>query len=184
MTGKTTHALLLTALLALPPLGAALADDDWMDDDLPPYAEMYGPGPGPGAMMGYGMMGPMGGMRHMAPFDMLDLTDQQERQIDQIRDKLRKDHWQTEGKMIDARAQLRDAWAADRPDPKKVGAAYEALAKLRREMIEADVAAMNQMRDALTEEQREKLKRWYGRAMMQPDRADMPHGGMHGRMMR
>lgn len=138
---------------------------------------MMGPGMmGPGMMMGSGMgfgrgwghmMGGPGMMMGgpgmmMGGFGMLDLTDKQIDQLNDIQTKLQKDHWQLMGKMIDEQANVRKAWSGDKPDPKKVGAAYSKLFELRRQAIEDRVAAMNKMYDTLTDEQREQLKsgRW------------------------
>jgi len=52
---------------------------------------------------------------------------------------------------------VRKAWSGDKPDPKKVGAAYVELFELQRQAIEDRVVVMNKMYDTLTEEQREQL---------------------------
>jgi Spy/CpxP family protein refolding chaperone len=194
-------AFMLLAMLALP-LGAGANEDDCDDYSCPMMGPgmmggmgmmgsgmgmggmgMMGPGMGDMGMMGHGDTGAMMHRHWMHALASLDLSDQQQKQIDQIRFKVRKDHWQTQGKMIDAQAQMRDAWASDTPDPKKVGAAFEAMAKLKREIIETDVAALNQIRQLLTDEQREKLKHWMrGHSMMEGGPG--PMGPMHERMMR
>ena len=174
--------VLLTAMLALP-LGV-FADDDWTDEG---YSGWTGPGMGMDmdGMMGHhgGGMGPEMHEHWMHALSRLDLTDQQQKQIQQIRDKLRKDHWQIEGKMLDAQAQMRDTLMVDTPDPKKVGAAYEAMAKLKRDIIETDVTALNQIKQLLTDEQREKLKRSFRGMMPGPMHGGMMPGPMHDGMM-
>jgi Spy/CpxP family protein refolding chaperone len=111
---------------------------------------------GGAGMMGGGMMGMPGMM--MRGYGMLDLSDKQTDQLIDIQTKLQKDHWQLMGKMIDEQANVRKAWSGDKPDPKKVGAAYAKLFELQRQAIEDRVAAMNKMYDTLTDEQRELLK--------------------------
>ena len=101
----------------------------------------------------------MGGMRGaLMGIYALDLSEQQQKQINEIQDKLRKDNWQIAGKILDARAKLRDAWSADKPDPKAVGAAFEEISKLQREALENRVKALNKLYDLLTDEQRNQLK--------------------------
>ena len=111
---------------------------------------------GMGSMMGgYGMMG-MGGM--MSGYAMLDLSSKQWDQLNDLQIKLQKQHWQLMGKMIDQQDDVRKAWNAAKPDPKKVGAAYAKLFELQRQAIEERVAIMNKMYDQLTDKQREQLK--------------------------
>jgi Spy/CpxP family protein refolding chaperone len=127
---------------------------------------MMGPGMGYGMMGaghmmgGFGMMGGgmMGAGMMMGGYGMLDLSDKQIDQLNDIQTKLQKDHWQLMGKMIDEQANVRKAWSGDKPDPKKVGAAYAKLFELQRQAIEDRVAAMNKMYDTLTDEQRQQLK--------------------------
>jgi Spy/CpxP family protein refolding chaperone len=123
---------------------------------------MMGPGMGCGKMGMHHMMGGLGMMRMpgmmMGGYGMLNLSDKQIEQFNDIQTKLEKDHWKLMGKMIDQKSKLREVWSADKPDPKKVGDAYEEIFQIRRQAIEARVSAMNKMYDALTDEQREQLK--------------------------
>lgn len=127
-----------------------------------------GYGMGSGMMGGYGGMGMMGGGYGMGPGMMggygalngLDLSDEQRSKIDKIFDAERKQHWSVMGKMMDEQNKLRDLYAQETPDPKKVGAVYGEIAKLRQQMIEAHVQASNQMQSVLTKEQREQLRQW------------------------
>jgi len=129
-----------------------------------------GYGMGPGMMGGYGGMGPgmMGGGYGMGPGMMmgygalngLDLSDEQRAKIDKIFDAERKQHWSVMGKMMDEQSKLRDLYAQETPDPKKVGAVYGEMAKLRQQMIETHVQASNEMQQVLTKEQREQLRQW------------------------
>jgi Spy/CpxP family protein refolding chaperone len=126
----------------------------------------YGMGPGMGMMgggyggmgmmgMGPGMMGGYGGM------GMMDLSDEQRTKMNKIMDDERKQHWAIMGKMMEGQNKLRDLYAADKPDPKKVGAVYGEIAKLQQQMIETHVQATNQMQDVLTKEQREQFRQWH-----------------------
>jgi Spy/CpxP family protein refolding chaperone len=108
-------------------------------------------------MSGYGM-GP--GMMGYGPLGNLDLSDEQRTKINKIFDTERKQHWTIMGQMMEEQNKLRDLYAAEEPDPKKVGAEYGAIAKLRQQMIETHVQADNEMKEALTKEQREQLRQW------------------------
>lgn len=133
---------------------------------------MGGPGMG---MMGGGMgMGPgMGMMGGMGPVWMLDLTDEQRDKIEKIQDDVRRKNWDTYGKIMDEQAKLRDLYAGETVDPKKVGAVYGGIAKLQQQVIEANVEAHNRVQAVLTKEQKEQLRQWSrggmgGRGMMGP----------------
>jgi Spy/CpxP family protein refolding chaperone len=133
---------------------------------------------GRGMMSGMNMMG-MRGMMGLGPIGMLDLTDDQRRKITKIQDEKRKKHWEIMGKIMDEQAKLRDLYQEDELDAKKIGAVYDNIFKLRQQMIEAHIQAINQARAVLTKEQREQLKRWWrhgGMGMMGP--AGM-RGGYH-----
>jgi len=104
------------------------------------------------------MMGGMG----MTPFSMLDLTEQQRTKINKVQDDLRKKNWNTMGKIMDEKARLRDLYAADKRDSKKIGAVYGRIFDLKRRMIEATITARNQQEAILTKEQRKQLKQWRG----------------------
>jgi|GEM_PF-3253109 Spy/CpxP family protein refolding chaperone len=126
----------------------------------------YGPsgwgGMGPGMMWdrGCGGMGMGPGMMGIGPMHMLNLTDEQRDKIEKIHDAEHKKHLDVAGKMFEQQTRLRDLTQEDKPDPKKVGAAYGEIAKLQQQMLEAHVQAFNQMQDVLTREQRDQLKQW------------------------
>jgi len=135
---------------------------------------MPGGGYGPGMMMGGGMMGMQG-------LYMLDLTDDQRGKINAIQDKLRKQHWEVMGKMMDEHNALRDLYDIDPLDAKKIGAAYDRLFKLMRQMIDAGIKARNDTYAVLNKEQRAQLKQFrHGRGMYGPGMG-MGMGG-HGPM--
>jgi len=123
-----------------------------------------GMGMGPGMMRGGGMMG-MGGMA-MHGLSMLDLTDDQRAKINANQDKLRKQHWEIMGKMMDEHNALRDLYDSDSLDGKKIGAVYDRIFKLKRQMIDSDIKSLNEVNALLTKEQREQLKKFrQGRGM-------------------
>jgi len=111
-------------------------------------------------MMGGGM-GMMGGGMGMGPLYMLDLSDEQRTKINKISDEVRMKHWATMGKIMEEQSKLRDLLQVDTPDPKKVGAAYGAIAQHQRQMVEAHVQARNQAEQVLSKEQREQLRNWH-----------------------
>lgn len=129
---------------------------------------MMGSGMGGMGMMGGGM-GMGGGMMGMGPMAMLNLSDEQRAKLNKIQDGLRKQHWETMGKMMDEQAGLRDLHDADAPDAKKIGAVYERIQALQRQNMVASIEAQNKMRAVLTKEQQEQLK--------QMRRGGMPMGG-------
>lgn len=116
-----------------------------------------GYGMGPKGMMG-GMC-PKGMMGGMGPFSKLDLNDQQRSKIGTIGDALRKKNRNLMGKMMDEMSKLRDLYAVDKRDPKKIGAIYGKFFDLKRQMIEATIDARNRQEAVLTKEQREQMRR-------------------------
>jgi len=148
---------LLAALLAtgVP----AQADDPDMMANCP--MGMMGGGMGRGMMgddmMGGKGMGMMGGM-HGAPFQLLDLTPEQRTKINKIHDDLRRKNWEALGKIQDEEAKLRDLYAADKRDPKAIGAVYGSIYTYKRQMIEASIDAHNRMEALLSDAQRAQLK--------------------------
>jgi len=170
----------------------AQADDPDMMANCP--MGMLGGGMGRG-MMGDGMMGGMGmgmtggmgmgmmGSMHGAPFQMLDLTSEQRTKINKIHDELRRKNWEALGKIQDEEAKLRDLYAADKRDPKAIGAVYGSIYALKRQMIEAGIDAHNRMEALLSDAQRAQLKQIRGsmdpgaRGMMGP--GGMPRGMMN-----
>jgi len=97
----------------------------------------YGPGMMGGGMMSGGMMGGMG----LGPLQALDLNEQQQTRINQIRDETRRKNWDTMGKLMDEQARLRDLFAAEKRDPTAIGKQSMKLADLRRQLLEASIEA-------------------------------------------
>jgi len=202
MNRKTLSALVLGAI-AVPFVAATspvwsqwggMMDGQTMQQMMGPGGYGYGPGwgGGPGMMRG-GMMGGWGGgmgpgmmdeewsMGGYAPFEALDLSDEQRGQISRIRDEERRKHWNVAGQIMDQQSRLRSVYEADRPDPKQVGEVYADISKLRRQMVETHVAADNEIQRVLTQEQREQLKQWRRGGSGYGPRGGYESGGMMGR---
>jgi Spy/CpxP family protein refolding chaperone len=175
-------ACLLTVMCLVVPAQAAEtgssdeANPGWGWGMMGGYGGGYGMGPGMmggyggGYGMGPGMMGGYG----MGPLSALNLTDDQRSKINKIFDAERKQHWAVMGKMLDEQSRLRDLYEQTEPDPKKVGAVYGAIAKLRQQMLETHIQARNEMLKVLTKEQRDQLEQWR-HGMWGPGAG--PHGG-------
>lgn len=141
---------------------------------------MMGPGAmGPGAM-GSGMPGPGYGMHRQWLGHGVNLSAEQRETIEGIRSELRRQQWNTMGEMLDARDALYNLLSADEPDPRQVGAAFERLSKLQRQLLEAHVASHNRMFAVLTDEQRAELGEWRHGAMHQWAYGGSGYGMMHG----
>ncbi len=155
--------LAVFCMFSVPVLDAQERGGSMDYDDMPGMMMNDGMG-----MRGYcGMMGDMDnmpmmgmgqGMMGMRAVWMIDLTPDQRTKINKIQDDLRKQHWATMGKIMDEQAKLRDLYAADTLDAKKIGAVYDAISGLRKQMIEAGINAVNGINEVLTKEQREELK--------------------------
>jgi Spy/CpxP family protein refolding chaperone len=177
---KTAMSVLGIAAIAVLTTGAwAQGMGGWgmMDDgDMP----MMGGGMGTmGGRMGpgsCGMMGGGGGIMGYGAFGALDFTKDQQTRINKIQDDLRKQHWAIMGKMMDEQAKLRDLYAEEKLDAKKIGAVSDAVYALRKQMIESRIDAINRMRDVFTKEQRDQLNKRSGGAMTGT-------GHRHGSMM-
>jgi Spy/CpxP family protein refolding chaperone len=121
---------------------------------------MGGYGMGPGMMGGYGGYGMGPGMMGYGPLGSLELSPEQRTRINKIIDTMQKQHWAIMGQMMEEQNKLRDLYSVDEPDPKKVGAVYGQIGKLRQQMIETQIQASNQVQQVLTKEQRERLREW------------------------
>ncbi len=143
----------------------------------PPYPG-YGMGPGmmggygPGYGMGPGMMGGYGPGYGMGPGMMggygagLKLSDAQAEQAEKIQSNLWEKHRKLMSQMWEEQAKLAELYGAEKRDPSAIGKAYEKLAKLQREAIEARIEADNKFADILTKEQKSQFRRGYGWGMM------------------
>lgn len=133
-----------------------------------------------GRGMGMGMMNMMGGGMGMmdmgSAMGMLDLSDEQQKKIAKIQERVRADYWQRMNAMHDVMEAMRGEMMKDPADPEAVAKAFDKMAGLRREAIKSQVQAHNEVRAVLTKEQREQM-----RGMMGPGMG-MMEGGM-GMMM-
>ncbi len=125
----------------------------------------YGPGMMGGGMMGGGMMGGMG----LGPLQALDLNEQQQTRINQIRDETRRKNWESMGKLMDEQARLRDLLAAEKRDPAAIGKQSMKLADLRRQLLEASIESHNRIEALLSKEQRDQLRSYRRGWMMGSD---------------
>lgn len=154
------------------------------------YGGGYGPGMmGPGMMGGYGpgmMGGGYGGPGMMGAygpggFGNLNLSNDQQKKIAQIQENTRKKNWDLMGKLQEEHANLQNLFAEETPDSNKVGAEYDRLAGLRKQILQNNLQAHNQIQSVLTKEQRDQLQQWRGGMMGGPgygSRGMMPRGQM------
>lgn len=130
-------------------------------------------------MIGHPMMGhPMMGMGLQRLLNIPDLSDDQRATLTVHHRSLQRELWRLQGKAMDARFALEDASGVDVPDPKAVGRAMQGLFDVRRQMVEASIAARNDARKVLSDEQ--------VKALDDGVRAMGTHGmhGVHRSMMR
>jgi Spy/CpxP family protein refolding chaperone len=135
---------------------------------------MGGYGMGPGMMGGYGMGPGMMGGYGMGPGMMggyggLDLSDEQQTQVNKIQDETRKAHWALMGEMMDQQARLRDLNRAPKRDNAAIDQASNEFGKLHKRLYDSSVEAQKRMEAVLTKEQQEKL-RTYCRKGWAPDK--------------
>jgi len=134
-------------------------------------------GGGMGMMNGGHHMGMMGG-DHMGMLGRLNLTAEQQQQVDDIIHGLHKQQWALKGQMMDHHYALKKLYAEDVVDPDGVSAVYGQMFALRQQMIVNSIIATNGVREVLTDEQREAMKQFkHGRGGMHG--GGMHKGGMH-----
>ena len=135
---------------------------------------MGGYGPGAGMMMGPGMMGGMGagygmgpGMGGgMGPMAMLNLSEAQTAQLKKVQTESMKKQRALMLQMWEAQANLGDLVNAEKRDPAAIGKAYDKLADVQRQALEARIDMENKASAVLTKEQMMQMRRGYGRNMM------------------
>lgn len=141
------------------------------------YYEGYGYGMGRGMMgMGPGMMGPgmmepgmmgpgmMGG--YGAGPGMLNLTEQQQNNMAQIQDEVRKKHWDLMGKMNAEQMKLQQLYYSGKRDSAAIEAQHKKIYQLQREMDESRMDAQGRMDALLTKEQKDQRRGSYGPGRM------------------
>ena len=124
----------------------------------------YGMGPGymceHGSMMGPGMMGGYG------PWGRLNLNESQQKEMAQIRDELRKKHWELMGKMNDEYAKLNDLYNKEKLDPAAIDKQLQRVYDLQRQITVSSIEAQNRMEALLTPEQKKQEHGNYGHGWM------------------
>jgi Spy/CpxP family protein refolding chaperone len=134
----------------------------------------------------YGMMGGMmGGMMDSPRMHMvmgLDLTDDQRAKINKLYDDLHHRNWETQGKIMDEAAKLRDLYEADKRDPKAISAEYQKVFDMKRQMIEAMVDTQNHVEELLTPAQLAKLKEMRHKMGEMHEQMMHDHDKMHDKM--
>ncbi|MEZ5619039.1 MAG: Spy/CpxP family protein refolding chaperone [Rhodocyclaceae bacterium] len=123
----------------------------------------YGHGMMGQGMMGQGMMG-QGMMGSQQGLPGISMDDKQRKAYNAINDDLRRKRWELMGRTMDEQARLRDLYEAEKRDPAAIGAAYQRVFDLQRQMIEATVAAHNKIEGLLTAEQRQTVREFWGQS--------------------
>ena len=134
----------------------------------------YGYGPGAGMMMGPGMLGGMGAGYGMGPgmgggmgqMAMPNLSEAQTAQLKKIQTESMKKQRALMLQMWEAQANLGDLVNAEKRDPAAIGKAYDKLADIQRQALEARIDAENKAAAVFTKEQMMQMRRGYGRNMM------------------
>lgn len=171
MKGRaTTKALLAASLMVLTTLaqahppdggkgmmgqggsgGMGMMDGSMMDMMMGPESSMGMMGRS--CMMGRSTMS----MRMERILQLPGLSDEQRQTLADRHRALQRQLLGLEEKALEARFALQDAAAEETPDPKAIGGALQGVFEVRRQMVEATIAAHNDARDVLTEEQLEAL---------------------------
>lgn len=120
----------------------------------------YGKG-GYGCQEHRGGGGPMGHFKHT--LHKLDLTDQQEDEIDTLFDNSRSDFRDLRDEMMDQREEFHDLVSADKYSAKKIEAAADAQSKLIKQMMVRGAKLKSDIHSILTPEQREEAKKYQRR---------------------
>ena len=160
---KPTNLLVssLILLLSLIFLDSAMADEYDDYQGRMPYGFMLESDMG----MPMGSRGMMAGHMGFGMLSTLNLSKDQQKQIDKLHDDMRKKHWSIMGEIMNLETKLRDEYQADKPSTKAVGEIYDEISSLQKQIVVGRVETMNKVRDLLTDEQREKLnsrQRGYG----------------------
>jgi len=122
------------------------------------YGGMMGGGYGPmmGGMMGGGFGPMMGGM--MGELYGLNLSKEQREKIRSLRHSMRKENFSLMSRMMDSWDKMAELYDTAKPDPDKIGKAFDEISKIRREMLVQHLKMRNRIYDLLTEEQRKELE--------------------------
>ncbi len=125
---------------------------------------MGGYGGGTGMMGGYGMgPGMMGGYAGRGDYWGLDLSADQRKKIDQIQEETAKAHWQLMGNMQQQGFHMNNMFGPGGLDEPEARKAFGAMVEAQKEMFESSLKARKRIDAILTNEQKEQLRRKWGR---------------------
>lgn len=105
-----------------------------------------------GMMMGGGMQDMRQAMHH------LDLTEEQQSELKQLRQDHRVAQFERMAQMMNQREDMHALMMSGQPDPEQVKERHGQMAEIHGEMLADQVRLRNAMRDILTEEQRQQLQ--------------------------
>ena len=125
---------------------------------------MGGYGGGTGMMGGYGMgPGMMGGYAGRGDYWGLDLSADQRKKIDQIQEETAKAHWQLMGNMQQQGFHMNNMFGPGGLDETEARKAFAAMMDAQKDMFESSLKARKRIDAILTNEQKEQLRRKWGR---------------------
>lgn len=87
----------------------------------------------------------------------LGLADEQRERVTEVQRDLQRKRWETLGALREQRWRIEDAMRSLDVEDEAMRRAYEAMAKLRKDMFEAEIDARRKLRAILTKEQLERL---------------------------
>jgi len=145
--------------------------DDWLQ--APHDPPDGGWGRGPDGMGPPGLRKRMGGMRGggmgMA-LRQLDLTDEQQKKMADIRDRQQRTAIRARADLSIAELDLRKLMRADAPDRRAIESQIEKIGSMRTSMQKSRIGMMFDMRTVLTQEQRDQLKQMRMNGGPRPDK--------------
>ena len=151
--------VLLTMAAGLLLVGSAWAQPYGMGAGM-----MGGYGGGTGMMGGYGMgPGMMGGYAGRGDYWGLDLSADQRKKIDQIQEETAKAHWQLMGNMQQQGFHMNNMFGPGGLDETEARKAFAAMVDAQKDMFESSLKARKRIDAILTNEQKEQLRRKWGR---------------------
>lgn len=130
------------------------------------WSQPYGMGSGMMGGYGGGMgMGPgmMGGYAGRGDYWGLDLSADQRKKIDQIQEETAKAHWQLMGNMQQQGFHMNNMFGPGGLDEAEARKAFNIMVEAQKEMFESSLKARKRIDAILTNEQKEQLRRKWGR---------------------
>ncbi len=122
---------------------------------------MMGPGMMDGRMMGPGMMGAgMMGSGAMSSYmaGVLELSDEQQEQIEAIHEQNAREHWQLMQQMHERARAMKELWREGAPDPEAVGEAHQRMSEIHGQMLQLHARVQGEVAEVLSDEQRQRLQ--------------------------